>query len=199
MGVSAINRILKTIKLEHVIAVVAIVVTITLATAIVRYFEFVQALGGYGYLGVLIISVIAGGTILVPIPALIVVFAMGGVPTSLGIFNPAIVGAVAGLGEGIGAMLIYATGMGGSSLFQNRFPKVYSRVLGWAQRRGSWAVFFHSAIFNPLYYPLTLAAGALRFGFWRFYFLTWAGKTVKGMIVAYAGYLGLRGLINFIG
>ncbi|MEW6034385.1 MAG: VTT domain-containing protein [Chloroflexota bacterium] len=190
MGDSATRKLPRKIKAEHIVAAVAIAVTIGLAVAIVRYFDLVRNMGAYGYVGALVISILAGGTVFVPIPALAVVFALGGV------LNPAWVGAAAGLGEAIGAVTIYLTGMGGHSLFQNRFPKVYPRVSEWVKRRGPAAVFLYSCIFNPLYYPLTLACGALRFGLWKFFFLTWAGKTVKGMIVAYAGYLGLRWVLG---
>jgi membrane protein YqaA with SNARE-associated domain len=191
MDISA-GGLLRKVKTEHIIAVIAIGGTIGLAALIVRHFEFVRTIGTYGYLGVFIISVLAGGTVVVPVPALAVVFALGGV------LNPAIVGAVAGLGEAAGAMLIYLTGMGGRTMFQSRFPRVYPRVVAWVRRKGPLAVFLYSAVLNPFYYPLTLAAGALRFGLWRFFFLTWAGKTVKGMTVAYAGYLGLRWLLDWI-
>lgn len=181
---------LSRMKKEHVVAVLGIVVTIVLAVAIVRYFDLVRQMGGYGYLGVFVISIFAGGTILVPIPALAVVFALGGV------LNPAWVGVAAGLGEAIGALTIYLTGMGGRTLFENRFPKIYPRIAGWVKRRGPVAVFLYSSVFNPFFYPLTLMCGALRFGILRFFLLCWAGKTIKGLTIAYAGYLGLRWVLG---
>ncbi len=67
------------------------------------------------------------------------------------------------------------------------------------ERRGSLALFLLSAILNPFFYPAALAAGAMRFGVRKYFFITWAGKTIKGLTVAYAGYWGLRGLLRWLG
>lgn len=171
-------------------ALVAIVVTIGIAVLIVSNIDFIRRMGAYGYAGAFVVSVLAGGTVVVPIPGLAVIFSLGAV------LNPAFVALVAGLGEALGSITIYLTGMGGRSLIEKRFPKVYPRMVGWVQNRGAFAIFLYSAIFNPFFYPLTLACGALRFGLWKFFFLSWAGKTVKCLVVAYAGYFGLRWLAH---
>lgn len=181
---------MRRIKREYIVAGLSAAITIALAVLIVRNFALVRQAGAYGYGGAFVISLFAGGTVVVPIPGLAVIFGLGGV------LNPLWVGLAAGLGEAIGAMTIYFTGMGGRGVMQRRFPRIYPKMVDWVRRRGDAAVFLYSAIFNPFYYPLTLACGALRFGLWRFFFLSWAGKTVKCLIVAYAGYFGLRWLFE---
>jgi membrane protein DedA with SNARE-associated domain len=39
----------------------------------------------------------------------------------------------------------------------------------------------------------------LRFGWVRFFFATWAGRTVKGMALAYLGYFGLGSILRWLG
>ena len=183
-------KYLRKIRLEHIVGAISVIITIAIAVFIVRNLDVVRSLAGYGYAGVLVVSILAGGTIVVPIPGLAVVFSMGGV------LNPLWVGMVAGLGEALGAVTIYLAGVGGRTAMQNRFPRFYLRTVDWVRRKGGVAVFLYSAVLNPFFYPLTLACGALRFGLWRFFFLSWAGKTVKGLTVAYAGYFGLRWLFH---
>jgi len=67
------------------------------------------------------------------------------------------------------------------------------------ERKGSLTLFILSAVLNPFFYPAALAAGALRFGIRRYFLICWAGKTIKGLTVAYAGYWGLRGLLRILG
>ena len=144
-------------------------------------------------MGVFIISLVAGSIMVLPIPYVAVVFTLGGV------LNPALVGVASGLGASIGAVTIYLTGYGGHSLFRNYSDAIYSRMEGWIRRRGSIAVFVMSAVFNPLFIPMAITLGMLRFRLWKFFILCWAGNTVKSLAIAYAGYLGLRSLFSWIG
>lgn len=175
------------------ISSLALVLTILFCVVAIYYWEYLNQLQGYGYLGVFIISLFAGSIMVLPIPYVAVVFTLGGV------LNPALVGVASGLGASIGAMTIYLTGYGGHSLFQNVNDTLYSRLVDWARRRGSVAVFIMSAVFNPLFIPMTIAMGMLRFRLWKFFLLCWAGNTVKSLAIAYAGYLGLRSLLRLIG
>ena len=171
----------------------ALVITLLFCVVAVYYWDYVNQLQGYGYLGAFVISLIAGSILVMPIPYVAVVFTLGGV------LNPALVGAASGLGASIGALTIYLTGYGGHSLFRNANDAVYSRLVDWARRRGSVAVFIMSAVFNPLFVPMTIAMGMLRFRLWKFFLMCWAGNTVKSLAIAYAGYLGLRSLLRLIG
>ncbi len=183
-------------KTAYILGIVGVVVTLFMALAVVYFWEFVRALEGYGYLGVFLISILGGATIVIPVPMLAVVFALGGVLTSYW------VGIAAGLGETIGALIIYMTGHGGGTvLFRSngKLQAAYLRMMRLMERRGSLTLFLLAAVLNPFFYPAALAAGALRFGIKKYFFITWAGKTIKGLTVAYAGYWGLRGLLRMLG
>jgi uncharacterized membrane protein YdjX (TVP38/TMEM64 family) len=127
---------------------------------------------------------------------LAIVFALGGVLT------PYWVGIAAGLGETIGALVIYMTGHGaGTALFgsEGKLQSAYLRMMRLMEQRGSLTLFLLSAILNPFFYPAALAAGATRFGIRKYFFICFAGKTIKGFTVAYAGYWGLRWLLRMLG
>ncbi|MFC1914894.1 VTT domain-containing protein [Chloroflexota bacterium] len=173
-----------------------IVSTLLMAVAVVYFWEDVQQLEGYGYLGAFLISILGGATIIVPVPMLAVVFALGGV------LLPYWVGIAAGLGETVGALIIYITGHGaGTALYSSngRLQKAYLRLMGFMERKGSLTLFLLSAVLNPFFYPAALAAGALRFGIGKYFIICFAGKTIKGLTVAYAGYWGLRGILRMLG
>lgn len=182
---------------QFILGIVGIVITTVVAVASVYYWEFVKQLGVYGYAGAFFISILGGATILIPVPMLAVVFALGGV------LIPYWIGIIAGLGETLGALTIYMTGYGGGAALLNmkpgRMQTAYERLMGLMERRGSWTLFLLSAVLNPFFYPAALAAGAVRFGIRRYFLICWAGKTIKGFTVAYAGYFGLRWLLRLLG
>ena len=188
---AGVNRVLA--SKNFYISGFAILITLVLCVIVVYYWDKIAELQSYGYLGVFVISLFAGSIMVLPIPYVAVVFTLGGV------LNPALVGAASGLGASVGAITIYLAGYGGHSLFRNYNDAVYSRMVEWIKRRGSIAVFIMSAVFNPLFIPMAITLGMLRFRLWKFFVLCWAGNTVKSLAIAYAGYLGLRSLFHWIG
>jgi len=185
-------------KKAYILGITGAATTLLMAGAVIYFWEFVHALEGYGYLGAFLVSIFGGATIVVPVPMLAVVFALGGVMK-----YPVLVGAAAGLGETVGALSIYMTGYGGGTAFysseHSKVQAAYLRLMRLMERRGSLTLFILSAVLNPFFYPAALAAGALRFGVQRYFLICWAGKTIKGLTVAYAGYWGLRGLLRMLG
>ncbi|MBI2869269.1 MAG: VTT domain-containing protein [Chloroflexi bacterium] len=180
------------------LGITGIALTLLMAAAVVYYWEFVRALEGYGYLGAFIVSVLGGATVLIPVPMLAVVFALGGVMKFTWI-----VGLAAGLGETIGALTIYFTGYESGSVFYHgrpgRLRSFYLKLMKLMEKRGSLTLFLLSAILNPFFYPVALAAGAVRFGVKKYILVSLAGKTIKGLTVAYGGYWGLQWLLRAMG
>ncbi len=203
--------------------IIAALVTlfIVLPVAAMVYFrEEIQQAQGYGYLGVFLIGVLCGVSIF-PAPTLWLVFTLGHV------LNPVYVGLVAGLGGAIGGISVYLTGAGvitiwsklladeqaiqrrlglgdgnktPHSSFWLRSKAFYNRSVGWLSGGGgSWALFITAALIISPFYPAGLAAGSLRIGLLRFFLITWAGKTVRYLIVAFAGNLGLQFILRWIG
>jgi membrane protein YqaA with SNARE-associated domain len=198
-----LKRALK--RWEYLVGILGIVLTVALVVAVIYFWEEVRALQQYGYLGAFVISVFGGATILAPIPNTPVVFALGTImkPSFAPYLGPVFVGAAAGLGETVGNLSIYMTGYGGGTALHGigheKIQAAYSRMLKWVERRGALTLFILSAIINPFFYPLSLAAGALRFGLRKYFLICWAGKTIKGISVAMVGYWGLGGLLRALG
>ena len=182
---------------EYWLGILGISLTVAMCVAVFYFWEEIRALGQWGYIGAFVISIFGGATILAPVPMTPVVFTLGGV------LKPYFVGIAAGLGETIGGLSIYMTGYGGSAALANtkhgKIQAAYSRMLNWVEKRGSLTLFVFSAVVNPFFYPAGLAAGALQFGIKRYFLICWAGKTIKCLTVAYAGYWGLRGLFGMLG
>lgn len=185
-------------KTAYILGIAGVVVTFLMAGAVIYYWEFVRGLRVYGYVGAFLISILGGATIIVPVPMLAVVFALGRVME-----HTWLVGLANGLGETLGALTIYMTGYGGGSAFyystHGKLHDAYERLIGLMERRGSITLFLLAAVLNPFFYPAALAAGALRFGLKKYFLITLVGKTIKGMTVAYAGYWGLRELLRMLG
>ncbi len=181
----------------------SLAITFGFAILIVFYWQNVQDLAGFSYMGLFFISIIGGATVIVPVPSLAVQFSMGAV------LHPAIVGAVAGLGTGIGGTLIYLFGRSGRRIFYNAdyspsdsknfFVRWTVRIINWTKNRGMLAVFLMSAMLNPIFFPLALAIGASRYQMWKFFTMCWAGNTAKSMVIAYLGYFGLGSILRAIG
>jgi membrane protein YqaA with SNARE-associated domain len=169
-----------------------------MAAAIVIFKEEVQELQNYGYLGAFFISILGGATVIIPVPMLAVVFALGGVMSS-----PWLVGISAALGELVGALTIYMTGHGAGRAIINskhgRIQKAYERMLNLIERRGAITLLAVTSVVNPFFYPAAFACGALRFGLKKYIFIVLIGKIIKCMTIVYAGYFGLKGLFRAIG
>ncbi len=190
---------------EYYVGIGGIVITVVVVLAVLFYWEQIRALEHYGYLGAFIISIFGGATIIAPIPMTPVVFALGTVmrPDFAPYMGPIFVGIAAGLGETLGGISIYMTGYGGGTALQDmkegKIKSAYMRMTSWVERRGSLTLFVLSAVVNPFFYPAALAAGALRFGIWRYFFICLIGKTIKGITVAAAGYWGLGSILRALG
>ena len=185
-------------KKAYIIGIVGAVVTIFMASAVVYFGEWVRSLQGYGYLGAFLISILGGATIIVPVPMLAVVFALGGVMKYTWL-----VGLAAGLGETVGAVTIYLTGYGGGIVLRNSkhgiIQRSYDRLMSLMERKASITLFILAAVVNPFFYPAALAAGALRYGIRKYFLICFVGKTIKCLSVVYAGFFGLKPLFNALG
>ncbi len=172
---------------------VSLLIILAIAIIFVAVYFLSQALDDvwlYGYLGAFVISLMASAVVLLPVPGLPVIFLLGA------ILNPFILGLMVGLAEPIGELTSYMAGYSGRVTLQNRGS--YTKLQDWMKRRGSLVLFGFSAVPNPLTDVAGIAAGALRYPVWKFLLILFLGKTVKGMIVALAGYWTLRLVLESI-
>jgi membrane protein YqaA with SNARE-associated domain len=159
------------------ILIILVVLGISVAVFVLRD-QLVQ-LAALGYVGIFLVSLLGNATIILPAPSLVLVFAMGAV------LNPLLVGLAAGAGEALGELTGYAAGFAGRAVIEDR--QTYQRLCAWMQRRGGITVFVLSVIPNPFFDLAGIAAGTLRYPVWRFLLFCWLGKTLKTVLVAWAG------------
>jgi membrane protein YqaA with SNARE-associated domain len=184
--------------------VVVTCLTIGLSVFLIYNHEYVAKLEKHGYLGLFLISLVAGSPLPVPTPSMILTFTLGS------ILNPVFIGLVAGLGNTIGNGLIYYAGRSGRNVFSDsgstgtkldRFlnNKRITKVVNSKSWKEMAMVFLLFVYPNPLGTPLLLAMGAAHFSIPRFVITCWAGKTAQGLIFAYLGHFGLRSLLHLFG
>ena len=198
----------ESLRKRDYIAVALLVATIggsvAIAVFLIYNWQYVIQLEHEGYLGLFLISLLAGSPIPIPTPSMILTFTLGS------LLNPVLVGIISGLGNAIGFAFVYLTARGGfrflpdfdiSNSRISRFLRKIrmSRIIDSPNQTGAVAVFLLSIYPNPVLTPVVLGMGATRFSFMRFFLPCWAGKTVMTMILAFLGYFGLRSILNFLG
>jgi membrane protein DedA with SNARE-associated domain len=195
-------------KKNKYIGITLLVITmggsVALALFLIYNWEYVARLEKAGYLGLFLISILAGSPVPIPTPSMILTFTLGS------LLHPASVGLVAGLGAATGYALIYLTGRGGfrflpkfnvSESVVGRFLRKIklSRLLESPHQTGMVTIFLLSIYPNPVLAPVVLGMGATRFSFTKFFLACWAGATIMNMFIAFLGYFGLGSLLHYLG
>ena len=125
-----------------------------------------------GYTSIFFLSFIAAALIFLPVSALASVCVAVVVD-----LNPFVVAVVAASAESIGELTGYLAGMGGKAIFdRNRF---YLRFKNLFSRYAAFTLLFGSAIPNPLFDVMGVAAGSILYPVKRFLLLVFIGKVVK--------------------
>ncbi len=145
----------------------------------------------YGYLGVFIATFLGSASIVLPLPGAAAVFTGGW------LLNPLLVGLVAGIGEALGELTGYVVGYEGRAALDSN--RLYQRLRGWMAGRGAIVIFIASAVPNPFFDVIGVAAGALSMPIWQFFLASWAGKTIKSLYFAYAGAWGIDFILRLLG
>ncbi len=156
---------------------------IAVTATIFIFREHIAGLQQLAYLGAFLTMLLGNATVILGVPGLVVVFVLGG---SL---NPLLVGLAAGPGAALGEMTAYAAGYGGSGVIEN--TGAYRTFQRWMDRYGLIAVVLLAAVPNPVFDVAGLIAGASRIKWWHFLLAAWIGKTIQGILVAYAGALSM--------
>jgi uncharacterized membrane protein YdjX (TVP38/TMEM64 family) len=143
----------------------------------------------YGYPGIFMVALISNATVLFPAPGLAIVFGMAGV------FHPLGVAFAAACGAAIGEITGFLAGIGGRTVVER--TDIYIRLEPFVRKYGAIAIIVLAAIPNPFFDLASIAAGALKLPFWKFFLAAWVGQLIKMTIIAYAGSLSLGWLLGF--
>ena len=181
---------------SKLILTLVVILTVVLSVVAIMHREWIQGLATYGYLGVFLINLIASAALVVPGFGAVVVFTAGG------LLNPFVVGAAAGLGEGIGALASYTLGQHGKHVVLNTFngnkmyDAIYCRIRRWMGYHGTLTLFVSSIIVNPFFAPVGVAAAMCKTPRWKYFLICGGGKTIKGIIIAQIGSVGLKAIFR---
>lgn len=138
------------------------------------------------------ISLIGNATIVLPVPALAITFAMGAI-----LWWP-LVGLIAGIGEALGETTGYLAGIGGRAIVEHQH--MYDRLRYWMENHGMLTIFILALIPNPFIDLAGIWAGAMRYSYLKFLTAAICGKTLKCLFFAWAGAHSLGWLLPwFVG
>lgn len=173
------------------IALVIFFVGFTAYIALNREQITFERLSSLGYLGAFLMAWIGSTTVLLPIPHLAFTFTMGSV------LVPWWIGLCAGFGDSLGELWGYVAGYAVEDLVDRW--KVYPRIEGWVLKHGMLTIFLMGVVPMPLFDMAGMAAGATGMPVWKFYLATLSGKTIKAIVMAWAGYYGIAWLGDLLG
>jgi len=185
----------KFIPLLILLLVIAITVGIYLIYG--RHPERFVELENYVYGGAFLISVIGNATVILPGAVLLILSDIGIVLYPItGPIGPIIVGLAGGIGAAIGEITGYIAGYSGRRIIAS--SRAYGRVEGWMRKWGVMTIFIFSLV--PFVFDLVgIAAGALRFPFWKFFLLCWVGRTLLYVGMVLAGVWGWEAVLRYFG
>jgi len=170
---------------------IVIAITVGIFYFYQRFPDRVEELKAYGYLGVFLISLTFNATVILPAGSIIMIAALGAI-----LPLPIVVGLAGGAGAAIGEITGYMAGYSGRVIAKR--SQMYNRVEGWVRRWGALAIFAFSIV--PFVFDLVgIAAGILRFPFWKFFLLCWLGRTLLYIFAAFAGTYGWEAMLHYFG
>ncbi|MFN2177501.1 MAG: VTT domain-containing protein [Anaerolineales bacterium] len=173
---------------------VALLLAIGISIFIYSIRDQARELIQYGYIGIFLISIIANGTILFPVPGILFVFALGTV------YNPLGLAIAAGLGAAIGELTGYLAGFSGQAVIEN--IAAYEKILNWLDSHtylSNLGLTLLAAVPNPLFDVVGIAAGTLKIPIMRFLLLVSIGQIIKMFFIAYLGSIGAPFIEQLIG
>lgn len=175
------------VPIAGLLLVIAIMVTVFYVKA--KCPELFDDLENYGYAGAFIVSVIFNATLILPAGNMLIQMALGAT-----VLSPVLVGIVGGVGATIGETTGYLAGRSGRGLMAK--SKMYTRVEGWLRKWGMLTIFIFSIV--PLVFDLVgIAAGALRFPFWKFFLACMLGRILLYVTMVWLASLGYETIIDW--
>lgn len=171
---------------------VIVVLFVVFGYAILRLEPYLKEFEQYGYLGAFLVAVITNATVIFPAPGFIVIGALAASP----VLSWPLVALASGIGAALGESAAYLAGYGGVVIITPGQAKWYRRAEDWMRRHGSATIFIFSITWFP-FDVVGIAAGALRFPFWKFLVATIAGRVPRTFLACYLAHLGWELLPDF--
>ncbi len=151
----------------------------------------------YGLVGLLVGSLIANASLFLVLPIDLIVLGF----SATGFFPPVVIALVAGFGAAIGEMTGYILGLGGRKAIEKKYKRGLEKVA--FIKRGikhKGMVFIFLGALTPFPFDVIgIVAGLLHYDLKKFFFASFAGKTVRYALIGYAALWGTEILLKFFG
>ena len=174
---------------DRAIPLVILLVVIGLTATLFIFREKIAELGNLGYLGAFLISLISNATIVMPMPGLLLIFALGAT------FNPVLIGIIGGAGGALGEMTAYLAGYSGRGILKE--TKLHAQAERWMKKWGGLTIFAFALTPFLLFDAAGIAAGTIRYPVWKFLIACWLGRTILYLVIALAGAWGWETILPY--
>ena len=149
----------------------------------------------FGYLGAFFVGFMGSATVVLPIPSYFVVFLMGST------LNPLLLGILTGLGAATGELVSYILGRGGRKIAvkKRKWDKRLNEIEKLFQKYGG---FFAIAIVAATPIPdniVGIFCGMIKYPMKKYFIASAIGKIILHIIIAYAGFFGIRFVLTLMG
>ncbi len=176
---------------RNYIPILTLILVILITVGLFLFRDKAAEFKDYGYLGAFLISLLTNATVILPVGNALILAALGAVlPSAI------LVGLAGGIGAAIGEITGYMAGYSGRGVLEK--SRLYLRLVKWVRRWGIMTIFVFSLV--PFFFDLAgIAAGALRFPFWKFLLVCWLGRTILYIGIALAGVWGWEAVLPYLG
>ncbi len=181
----------RVIAKKNLIPLLTLLLVIAITVVIFLNRDRVSELENFGYLGAFLISLVSNASIVLPMPSLLLLFALGSA------FNPILIGVVGGAGGAIGELSGYIAGRSGRGIARN--DKWFTRAERWMSRWGTLTVFVFSLLPVLPFDAAGVAAGFVHFPISKFLVACFLGKTLLYIAMALFGAWGWEALLRLMG
>lgn len=170
----------KTPERQQLLKIVSSLSALLIIIAAVYFKDQISQFSQWGYVGIFFVSLVGNATILMPLPILMTVGAIG---VSL---NPLVVGMIASLGAALGESVGYFLGLAGSIVVQK--SDKYDKAKAYIHKYGFFGIFLLASFPNPLFDLSGIIAGAAGISYKQFFMAAWAGTFIKYTLISVIGY-----------
>lgn len=177
---------------KKIVPLLTILLVVAISVGLFLYRDRVAELGYYGYPGAFLVGLVSNASVILPLPGIVVLFALGAA------LNPVLIGLTGATGGIIGEMTGFMAGYSGREMVQ-REGRAYIRAENWMRRWGGWAVFAFAAVPLPVFDVAGVVAGVLRYPIWKFLLIGWVGKSIKYIFLVLAGAWGWEAMLSYFG
>ncbi len=171
-------------KRKQLQRIVILAVTLILLFLTWRERRYLYKFEHLGYFGLFAFNVLSNATVFIPIPGFVTSFIAGS------IWNPFLVGVVAGVGSAIGELVGFFLGFGGRGIIDNLRKDHKSkmrRVEAWFRKSGFVTIFLASILPDPFFDLVGVVSGTLDYPIYKFFAATALGRIIRNIILAWSG------------